>query len=543
MAYKKGILLLLLFVSPYSHCASIAEPNPVATMQVATGSWSFLEIGTLYSESSSQLVSFTVNVPDYLYQGQQYQASVRAAVSNNSFLYTDEVQNIQEFLLPAEIRSMDSYAKYSEDNPKSKRSFLDVFLPISGLVFGIGNTFIGLSNTGRINSLEEQNEAIIKAVDQQKEVIASNAKNVRVIGDEVDNLNSSIFVAHVIRGFDHLKRVFDVAKSVMGHAIHHQLSPAASELWNMEEVYQKVEEELVKSGRRPAFSQWQSMLSMPVNWYGSPSGDFHIVLQIPTVPVAVKQPMTLFQSIPGPLYVNETFIQFTARDDFIAQNPVTGELSSLSKVEVEQGCTRVGHQFYCHSPLVKSQNGNFSTCLTSLFNKDFSQVARQCIAHAMPLVDSVFPASNNSFFILAKQPDNVFVHCNGGALTKTLRIRKGLSKMSIRSGCRAQSTNWRTTAGTPKSLKKTIEFTQSNLAQLANTGGSLDPPSKLNLVETPRELPSVRDYLEGQKWTQKDYLLIALVACLAVVICVLIGGALVLYLMWKRIQKKQHPQE
>ena len=539
---SKGILMLFL-VSHHTHCARIENPNPVAEIKAAHGSWSFMEVGTLYSESSSQLVSFTVNVPDYVSQGYEYQSSIRSAVGNSSsFLYTKEVRQIDQDQLQAEIDSMESYAQFSVDNPKSKRSFLDYILPGAGLVVGLGNTFLELNTRSRLGSVEEKLEAVIKVEDQQADVIGDLTKNMVDVGQQVDFLGSQVFTSHVVRGFDHLKHVYGVTKSVMGHAIHHQLSPAASEIWNMQDVYDEVVKELAKSGRRPAFKQWQSMLSMPVNWYGTPSGDFHIVLQIPTVPKASVTPMNLFQSIPGPLYVNDTFIQFTARDDFIAQDPATGELSSLSKLEVEKGCTNIGTQFYCHSPLVKSQNGKFSTCLTSLFVSDFTQVARQCIAHAMPLVDSVFPAGNNTFYILGQKPDNVFVHCDGGAVTKTLHIPKGLSKLTIRSGCRAQSTNWRTSTGTPKALKKTIEITENNLEEMAKTAGSLTPVSKLHLVETPQELPRVRDYLESQKWSHQDYILIAVSVILAVVLCLLLVGGLIIFLMWKRIQKKQNPQ-
>ena len=553
-SFSKGILLLLL-VSHHTHCATsasaedsnpiaskwgtLAVAGPVATIEPSHGGWSFFHIGTLHPESSSQLVSFIVHVPDYISQGYEYQDSIRAAVGNSSsFLYTKEVKKIDQYLLRAEIESMSSYAKFSVDNQCKKRSLLDYVLPGAGIVLGIGNTFLELDTRRRLNSVEEKQEAIIKAEDQQKDVITDNTKNVRTVGAQVNKLSSEVFVSHVTRGYDHLKRVYGIVKSVMGQAIHNQLSPAASEIWNMQEVYNDVVKELAKSGRRPAFKHWQSMLSMPVNWYGSPSGDFHIVLQIPTVHKSFEASMNLFQSVPGPVFVNNTFIQFSAKDDFVAHNPATGELASLTKLELEKGCTNIGTQFYCHNPLVKSQNGKLSTCLTSLYVQDFSQVARQCVAHAMPLVDSVFPSANNSFLILSQKADNVFVHCNGGAVTQTLHIPKGLSKMTIRNRCHAQSSNWRTSAGTPKSLQKTIQITKDNLHELA--AGSITPVSKLHLVDTPQELKTVQDYYESQKWSHQDYLLIAISVCLAVVICLLVVGGLIIFLLWKRIQ--QQPQ-
>ena len=219
----------------------------------------------------------------------------------------------------------------------------------------------------------------------------------------------------------------------MGAAINHQLSPMIDHVFDVEAALEDVNAALQKQGKRVAFAHWQQLLTLPVNWHGSKDGrTFHLLIDMPVIKLVHSDRMVLYYSQEGPLYFNNSVIQIQSDEEYLAQDPKSKGIITLSKSDLENKCRQVGTSYFCSHGLIQSVvPQSFGTCLSSIYMKDYTQVAKRCTSHQYPFEENVWNLDQNSYLLLMVEPTDIFISCENARLNKAMHAPRGLTKLTL----------------------------------------------------------------------------------------------------------------
>ena len=323
-----------------------------------------------------------------------------------------------------------------EDDRVDRRDWGD----FTSSILGVLNFFLGRSTEGKL-------EHVRKSVDLVMDEVDANRKHGIQTEEAIQNITTfTNRLQERERNLEHRMEVrekwSDIARNaqnilaVLGDAIHHRLNVQVLALVDLKGIWQEMKKVARAKGEVLAFDDWQTLLMLPISFYGK-KGEVGILLLVPSI-LKNARPMVLYKFEASPLYLNGTMFTIDEEEKYLAVDADGGSISYT--MEELNRCADVGSTYYCQQSYVRVNGGQvdgYPSCLMNLYKGLFSSARKRCMITARPATEMAWTTGKGDFVISLDRQTTISVKCKEDFYTKTVVLKEGMYKMSLSRNCQA----------------------------------------------------------------------------------------------------------
>ena len=325
---------------------------------------------------------------------------------------------------------------FTKEGAMATRSWGD----FTGSILGILNFFLGRNTEGKLHHVQKSLELVVDEVDanrvhglQVEEAIKNMTTFTNRLQKRERDLEHRMQVTEI---WNKISRNGEAILAVLGDALHHRLSVKVLAMIDLQEIWGQMKEAAKARGEDLAFSDWQTLLMLPVSFYGK-KGEVGLLLLVPSVQKNTR-PMRLYRFDASPLYLNGTFFQVEEEDRYLAVDADDGSIS-YTREELDR-CAIVGDNHFCSGSYVRVNGGQaegYESCLMNLYRQFFATAAKRCMIRARPATEMAWSLEQSHFVIALEKKAIISVKCDGDFYRKSALLEPGMYKMKLDKNCQA----------------------------------------------------------------------------------------------------------
>ena len=280
-------------------------------------------------------------------------------------------------------------------------------------------------------------EDLVAVVDQKEDLLAhqveSSMVSIHQTEEDIQRVNASLQVAYDMlkalqntevetqlstmsfyttwKTTESLRKISQLIDAVIAaHQGHFSDSIISSEV--LASALTQLKMKANKQGSDLGVTTLLDCFSLPTSYlYKRDQGIFYIILHVPIY--RIGEEMSLYKFIPTPiLWTNGgqklPFVNIDSPDTYIGLNRIRTLYKTYTTEELED-CLRIGRSFFCED--LSMYKNSRKSCLSSLINKDLTQVQETCEISAFKGSSSATRLNSTHYALFLPKQSPLFIQC------------------------------------------------------------------------------------------------------------------------------------
>ena len=393
----------------------------------AFGRSHFVRSGDVYVQSSTQVVSFSINMWPYTTHCTRMRSHLLDMEHHKKVSHECSVTSWRR--LQAACRDVDTWPHAlfgapadSNDIGKSRpKRFLGMFatvLSFVGIGAAIADAFAISAVSSRVDEIQSELRDVRKAV-----AVVANATE-KALHTLEQQLNC-ITLQDVLS--DNYEKIATVDTAIVQLMTTQRVSPSLLPLQTLEHVWPLVQQAVRDAGHEAESLAPHVVYEMPASFEVT-GHKLHVFVALPLVSKRLR--LYTRADFPintprGPCVVAGTGHALIAVDESSAEHLVLSEAALAS-------CHRIHRHFFCD---VEGWRAGFSTtCVGALFAGDSAAIASRCQLDVYKEAASVVRVNARELAVYLERPGSAIVRCSDGS-SSTRRLEDGFSTVALTTNC------------------------------------------------------------------------------------------------------------
>ena len=425
----------------------------------------FEEIGEMASSLTYVHVTIPLDLTEIIEQITLYDDSLKELKKNLPSLFYDKtwddgqdtyLQPVIDLFKRSQTRLEDVVQQhlYNVDDIRYRLNSLRDLLPepehplqernlVLGIIQGVAGTLMGLYDRKKMNQLRETVNTLQSNQMKHFAILKNLTVEITKVHRMIDGLhkgltaasltNPAFIISSLMRTESHLHRILDIVTNTIQQLQHRRMSVDFLQHNQLLKVFNNAKTIADATSCRLIPEHPSDLFQLETSFFAS-RDKITIILHIPMAPR--DSTLRLFRFRPFPIALdNDTTLLPKVDADVLAISQGNRYTSSIRYADL-MDCHNINRFFMCerHGVLQKSIG---SSCLSSLYNQNFTAAALQCDMQMQPYKEAVLQLQNRNFLIYSPVSFTASARCQNNTEVD-FHLTTGIVQLQVPPSCRLQ---------------------------------------------------------------------------------------------------------